>query len=271
MQQRVGYYTPERARIISDVVSYLERSGFVVPAGRGTADILPPQLPVYVRNDTGETIPAWGCVQTDGTVEHAGQNWIKVVKPKDATASDGRYLFNSQQPIPSTDDEKYGVCYEGPLVRMLTNGSTATNGSLWQPSVGSFAIVPGGSQFMLAGPDDIGTNIAKGFILSGGGSGAIIGYTISSIRTAATTGDDKDYGGLKIATVTITEAPCDRGDLIGTTVDVVDHSGCIFDVLVSELETNHGWGFEGVAESRDPEASEGQLTPCHWQAINRCC
>jgi len=103
------------------------------------------------------------------------------------------------------------------------------------------------------------------------GSGEMIQYIIDSVRTATSQGDDAPYTGLKIATVTIKVTSCGIESLIGTQVDVVDHSQCIFDLEPEQLEGIWGWGSKGIAESRDPEAEEDELTPCHWVADDRCC
>jgi hypothetical protein len=104
----------------------------------------------------------------------------------------------------------------------------------------------------------------------GGGGGAKIQYVIDSLRTASS-GADLPYFGLKIATVTVQVAPCEQPELIGTQVDVVDHSGCVFDLDGADLEGVWGWASQGIALSRDAGAEEGALTPCHWAADDRCC
>ena len=79
------------------------------------------------------------------------------------------------------------------------------------------------------------------------------------------------YTGKKVATITVKVAPCANGDLLETDVEVVDWSGCIFDLDFEDLEGIWVWASEGVALSLDSEAEEGELTPCHWTAEDRCC
>jgi len=79
------------------------------------------------------------------------------------------------------------------------------------------------------------------------------------------------YTGKKVGTVLIVVAPCENSELIGTEVDVVDWSDCIFDLEFSELEDVWVWASEGIALSLAPGAAEGELTPCHWTADDRCC
>lgn len=275
MRNPIGYYSPETARTIKEVVDYLLRNGFVMPAGRRNQQTIEPTTPIYVRNDSGEEVPPFACMQTTdpGTVESGPQNYITIGKPADTTGDGGIFLFNGEHAIPASGDgTNYGIGHPGPIARMLTDGSAVNHADQWGPVVDQWEIAPGGSLFFAIGEDDIAPSVIKGaFLASGGGGGSAIGFTIDSIRTAGDTGDDAPYNGLEIATVTVVTAPCDRSSLIGTTVDVVDHSGCIFDVAVSELEINFGWAEEQIAESRASSASPGDLTPCHWAAINRCC
>jgi hypothetical protein len=98
-----------------------------------------------------------------------------------------------------------------------------------------------------------------------GGGGGVIEYTVASVELASS----GPYTGLKIATAIIHGAPFDRTELIGESVEVVDHSGCIFDE--DNMEDYTGWASEMVFLSLDPYADCGDLTPRHWTAINRCC
>ena len=265
-------FGPQTARDIIAVVQYLRQNGFTItPPGRGDQRV-PEYDYVFVRNDTGEEIPPYACLQVTGAVEHNNQNWLTVKKPADTTGDAGWFVFNGLNPIGTSDSEKYGVAYDGPMVRMLTDGSAVNAGDKWRPTVGAFTIEPGDGPFIAAGEDDIKPDVMKGFIAaSGGGGGGTIEYTIDSVRVATSGGADAPYTGLNIATVTVVAAPCNLSSLIGTQVDVVDHSQCIFDLDPEDLENVHGWASEKIALSLDPEAEEGELTPCHWSADNRCC
>lgn len=102
-----------------------------------------------------------------------------------------------------------------------------------------------------------------------GGGGAKILYTIDEVETAA---GDSPYNGLKVATVTIIIAPCDRTELIDTQVDVVDWLECLFNENNEDLVGRKGTAFEGIGESRrDPSYGPAGLTPCHWVADGLCC
>lgn len=107
----------------------------------------------------------------------------------------------------------------------------------------------------------------EGLVRRNGGGGATISFVIVSVTTASS----GDYFGLKVATVTIRGAPCDRTNLIGTTATVVDHDECYLNEDNAALVGRRGKAHEQVYLSLDPEAEEGALTPCHWDVLNICC
>lgn len=136
---------------------------------------------------------------------------------------------------------------------------------------------------MLLGPTTIQTNISTdtgyiGLAIIGKkipapiGGGESIEYTINSLRTAsAGIPSEAPYTGLIIATVTITGHSVEDSTIIGDEVDVVDHSGCVFDLPEADLVGVWGWASERVFDSLDPGAYPGELTPLHWSADDRCC
>lgn len=88
-----------------------------------------------------------------------------------------------------------------------------------------------------------------------------IEYTITSLSTAVS----GPYTGLVIAEVVVRVGDATKG----STVDVVDHSGCIFDEATMTGYT--GWAAWGDAWSLDSGDPCETLTPKHWYAVNRCC
>lgn len=103
---------------------------------------------------------------------------------------------------------------------------------------------------------------------SKGGGGGI--RKIQGILTALASGTGP-YTGKQVATIEVKVAPCDEGTLIDTEVEVVDWSGCVFDLDFEDMEGVWVWASEGVALSLEAGAEEGELTPCHWTADDRCC
>lgn len=92
--------------------------------------------------------------------------------------------------------------------------------------------------------------------------------TIDSIVTAGTS---SPYNGLVVATVTVTVPPDDQPLLLDTQVDVVDHTGRIFDLTEGQLVGVWVWAHEGVSQDLPSGASPGDLTPSHWSATDRVC
>jgi hypothetical protein len=99
-----------------------------------------------------------------------------------------------------------------------------------------------------------------------GGDGA----TYQGTLTALTDGTGH-YTGKKVGTVMVEVGPCNEGTVVGTSVQVVDWSGCVFDLPIEDLDGVWVWFGRGIAASQDPEAEEGELTPCHYVAHDRCC
>jgi len=110
------------------------------------------------------------------------------------------------------------------------------------------------------------TEIPQLFPGGGGGGADIIEYKIVSLSTPSS----GPYNGLRVASATVKGAGCSRASLIGTVVDVVDHSGGIFDAG-GTMAGYTGWAYEAQYISRAAGAECDDLSPCHWAAINRVC
>jgi len=265
----LGGYKKETAKMILDTVQYLKRSGFTIePPGRGKQQI-PPLTPIYIRNDTGEEIPPFGCVQVTGTVEYNGQNWITVDKPVDATGDAGGYLFNSRTAI---EIGGYGNAFDGPVVRMLTDGSAITCGELWQPVVNSFLVSLGGTMFSAIGADDIEPDVMRAFVNSGSNEGiSRIEFIVVSATTVADT--NSPFDGMRKLVVTVKSPSCNVPGIWNTTVDVYEHQpACLTDDETDgALVDRKGWAYQGVHQDMSSGASPGDLAPCHYVLDGLCC
>lgn len=107
-------------------------------------DPLVESLPyIYVRNDDPtQDIPAYGCMQYNGTFIEGNQSYISVIRPKEnttATITPFQYLFASHNEIKRTE---YGVAQNGPVYRVTTDGSFAL-GQRLGPKMSSFDLVLG--------------------------------------------------------------------------------------------------------------------------------
>lgn len=95
----------------------------------------------------------------------------------------------------------------------------------------------------------------------------IVEYVIDSLSEK----ESGPYTGLFAASATVKGVLCGLGaTLIETTIEVIDHSGCIFDE--ADMAGYTGWAVSNMEYlSLDSGASSGEMTPCHYAAINRCC
>jgi hypothetical protein len=267
----IGTFTPEQARMLWQ--DYQERRQLQpqlrenFPRRRQIDEVSPHRQ--FVLNESGEEIPAYGCMEITGTTVVAERTCLTVQKP---SKLDGEYVFNSQFAIPASGENESGVGwgFRYGIVRML--GDAPTEPKQYKPIVGSWEVEEGDGPFVVFGEDNAADDALVGRIgKAATGGGRQLQGEILSVRTASGSGEDAPYTGLKIATVEVYVAPCSNPELIGETVDVVDHSMCVLDLDEEELVGLWMWANEGIAESRDPEAEEGELTPCHWVADDRCC
>jgi len=261
----IGAFTPEQARLLWQDYQKRQQLQPRIAHNFPVRRILDEPSPhrVFVLNTSSEIIPAYGCMQVIGTSEVGERTCVEVRKP---TSTEGEFLLNSQFPIPVTSDVEpietgVGWAYRFGVVRMLGEDPSPA-GQQYIASPGSWEVVPGDGPFFVYGPDSLGERVQIGRIGDGGSSGGdVIEYVILSMSTE-TTGP---YIGLKKASVKIKGG---RGDLVAMTVNVIDHSGCIFDEPTMAGYT--GWAFFAQFESLDP-VDECALTPYHWAALNRCC
>jgi hypothetical protein len=258
------------AKRMIDVFLSLEARGAVNPGYQlKQLERLPSETEpnILFRNNSGETMPAYACMQVTGVYDETDDlTVVDAEKPVDTAGNAGSYLFNGPDEV---EDGDIGCAQKHRRVYAIKDSGTATAGERWIPIVDAWEIEQDDSgPFVMAGDDLLDTNVVMVFIEGSSGSGgANIEFEIISIATAST----GDYFGLKVATVEVRGAPCNRTALIGTEVEVVDHAECIFDLPEIDLVGVRGWAFEGVYESLDPDADPGTLTPCHWAALNRCC
>lgn len=265
----LGGYKKETAQMILEVVRYLKDSGYVIDRpSRGQQLLMPPDAPIYIRNDADVEIPAFGCVQTTGAVDYGGQNYITVAKPVDNDGTAGKYLFNSRAPI---EVGGYGIAYAGPLVRVLTDGSPVVCGDQWQPVVNSFVLSIGGAMFTAVGEDDIATDCMRVFVNAGGSSITRIEFIVVSATTVADTASP--YNGMRKLVVTVKSPSCNAAGIWNTTVDVYEHQPA----CLTEGETDgalvgrKGWAYQGVHQDMSSGADPGDLTPCHYVLDGICC
>jgi hypothetical protein len=230
MAGELAGFSRDNAKLILDVVRYLRASGFVVPQQSRGRQTLQPETPIYVRNDSGVEIPAFACLQTTGTVEYGGQNYITVDQPADTDGTSGGYLFNGQAPIGIGG---YGIAHDGPVVRMIC-GDTIASGDPLIPIVNDWEVELGDGPFVAIGEDDIATNCIRGFVAMGGGGTATRDTIIVKTKV----------GGIPARSgTTIGAADCDVFEVVGTTLTDAGYDVEVINITTSTV----GGGSYGVA------------------------
>lgn len=197
---KAGIYSPETAKMVLEVVRYLQAAGFIPRDGqRGKIQVATPS-PIFVRNDSGEEVPAFACMQATGTVEDGGVNYITIDKPVDSTGLAGAFIFNGPDAI---EIAGYGIAFAGPIVRALGDGSVVTVGDNWCPVVDEWEIEPGGCAFSAIGADDIEADVLRIALTP------IVGGSMIHAKTPV--GGIAGMTGLQMAS-----ASCDRYECSGT-------------------------------------------------------
>lgn len=115
------------------------------------------QLPTYVYNDSGSTIPAYGLMQMTTTLDEDGRNYVKVKRPIDSALLRSPLLINSGTEIAIGG---YGVAQLGPVYRLLHDGGTYVAGDRLGAKTGTFTATYG-ALYAVIGPDEIDTDIVK--------------------------------------------------------------------------------------------------------------
>lgn len=177
MMDQIGVFTPEQARLLWQ--DYQERQQ--LPSQQRQYYPQRPQINevsphrVFVRNDSGETIPAYGCMQVTGTAVVGGQTVVTVDKP---STTDGEYLFCSQFSISAGGN---GWAYRYGVVIMLGDPPSAA-GVQYLPIVASWEIEEGSGPFLVYGDHNIDPRGLIGRIGgSGTGGGNTIWFTIDEV------------------------------------------------------------------------------------------
>lgn len=189
---RIAGISPEVARELLAFYRQAKAAGLLSGPGRGQLPQLPQAVPIYVRNVSGEAIPAYACMQATGTVESGGQNYIQVDKPADATGAAGGFLFNGPREIEVGGN---GIGHAGPVAKALGDGSAVAAGDKWSPAASAWTITPtSGGLFAVIGGDDVASNVVRVFV--GASDGVVHAKT--------------PIGGIPaISTLTMGSASCD--------------------------------------------------------------
>ena len=205
---RIGATSPDMMRTIVEVVRYLKQSGFVVgPPSMGGREVQQ-STPIYVRNDSAETMPPFACMQVTGTVENGGQNYITANKPVDADGTAGGYLFNGFAAIEAGG---FGIANDGPVVRTLVAGSPSSGAAL-VPVVASWSVAIGDGPLFAIGADDIASGVVRAFTstANSGGNGKLYGFQLTNngfLTTETAAADIYELNGAVFGSIIDDDAP----------------------------------------------------------------
>ena len=144
--------------------------------------VLANSAPIYVKNEAGEEIPAYGCMKVTGAAELDGQNYLEVEKPD--SDFDATFLINGPHAI---EDGGRGVAQTSNVLRILTDGGTITNGQQWGPVDGEWHIDSAASTklFRAIGGDDVADNVGR-FVLLDSGDLKLFRFTLNEDMGATT-------------------------------------------------------------------------------------
>ncbi len=225
----IGFLSPENMRLLWQ--DYLERKQLAPRQQRNFPQrrIIDEPSPhrVFVRNDSGEEIPAYGCMEVTGTDTVGSRPVVTVEKP---TLANDEFLFNSQFPIASGAN---GWAYRLGVVVMLGSGADNTR---YIAQSGSWEITAGDGPFFVFGEYETGTLIGRIGASAGGAdeiepNPGVARAKIDGVSPCLT--ETLAEAGFHIFLATITSRPFPNIDEMrrerDTEITIFDPSGCMLD------------------------------------------
>jgi hypothetical protein len=237
MADEIGVFTPEQARLIWQDYQTRQQLAPQISQNFPQRRLIDEPSPhrVWVRNDSSETIPAYGCMQITGTDEVSGRTVVKVVKPTD---TDGEYLINSQFEIPAIGEGESGCGWAHRFGVVVFLGDAPSEPTRYQPIVDSWEVEEGDGPFTIFGEH----NAVEGALIgrfAGGGSTAEPPEPNPGVVTVEITGESDCDGesfddlGYHVFLATITSRPFGsptemRKERSGE-LTIFDPTGCMLD------------------------------------------
>ena len=287
-RKKIGAFTPEQA---TDLIAFMREAKAAGLHKRQVATPIPDTPESYrvnIFNDSAEQIPAYACMQVDGTFQLGNQTYIKVVKPD---KTDGVYLFNNDRAIykkSTTNAMPWGV------VRMLTNVDDPVfdAGTQFVAVPGQWYVEEGNGPFVGFGPDKNKKKVIKGRIAAAGGGGGtgsqVIEFTIidpsssSSTATASSSFDEElcanqvyDAPGSIMANVT--RRPCGVATVYGEddagNVEVHDRlESFLYERSLASVIGKKGLAVLMSGPAEDESSGSSSISssadfPCEWVII----
>ncbi len=175
----IGVFSPEQARTLWQ--DYLTRRQLQPQTQANYPQRKPIDEPsphrVFVRNDSAEECPGYGCLQITGVAVVGGMTVVTCDKPY---TLDGEYLFNSPYPIAAGGN---GWAYRYGIVIALGNGTPPTTVNVeYQPVVSTWTIEESaGGFFTVFGEHNVATDAVIGRFAGSGGGTFDIEFTVVSM------------------------------------------------------------------------------------------
>lgn len=153
MADFVAFASADDARLVLDTARRIKASGLLDRVG-GSNEDRPLEQPIYVLNESGETIPPFGVMQATGLVGDDVREAFSVAKVTDPTGSSGPILFNGETEI---QDGQIGVAQSGNVIRHSPQSLPAAGTfASYAPRIDSYELATQqGGQFVLAQRDGI--------------------------------------------------------------------------------------------------------------------
>lgn len=158
-QREIGSFSEEQTRIIWQVVQKALASAGINNTRKVKIADEPSPHRVFFRNDSGEKIPPFGCMEVTGTDEELERTFVKVIKPSTIC---GEYLFNSQFAV---EADGFGWGYAFGLVRMRGTASAYEACKRYAPSASSWDVAEGPGPFLVYGADTAVEGALRGRII----------------------------------------------------------------------------------------------------------
>lgn len=151
--RQVASFTVENGHRIMNATRWVERNKVPSPGNL----FIQNSESILFRNDSGYTIPAYGCFQVDETVEDGAYNYLTAIRPFTWTGAALVFMFNGPLEV---ENGKFGTAQNGPLFRALKDSTTMSIGMRLGPTSNSFELGKG-CLFSYLGTDDVVTSCIK--------------------------------------------------------------------------------------------------------------
>lgn len=127
-------------------------------SSRPVDNIEPIETPIFFRNDSGQTIPPFGLMQIQTTLDVTGSyNLALVQRPIHSSLLRCPLLINGPNEVVA---DAYGMAQTGPVYWLLHDGGTYVAGDRLGAKTATFTATYGGMWAVL-GSDNIATNIVR--------------------------------------------------------------------------------------------------------------